>query len=429
MLNNFRHFPCVALAVVLSGMLYFSIPAMAQSEPSPATTATAAPAEGPLTVTDILVDKTDKNAVVARDQAIIEAQRTAFRSLCEKWMSPEALKTYNYPDDKTIAALVQDFEIKNEQISANRYMATFTVRFSPDINNYIKIPADGASTIASSTPAASALPTAPAATMAPREVLVLPYFENTSGKKILWEDPNPWREAWQAAGNSTAADGLTITVPLGDLADIAAGSSDAVWAEDYSVVERLRISYTVVEVALAVARKSDEKIQVDLYIYKDGRLERKKSVAPYTPALGDKDAFKPLIPQMIGAIRSAAPFTEGGEALSEPAREVTPLSVPPTAPPEKIVLDATMTFDNFAQWLEVQRRLFSVSPAPSVEISSLTKSSAKFSISYDGGLDALRNALAEKGIALEQPVVEVDESVLGSSKLTQKSVYELKLTN
>lgn len=378
---------------------------------------------------DIIVDRTDKNAVVARDQAIIEAQRTAFQKLIEKWMPPETLKGYKLPDNKTISALVQDFEIKNEQISVNRYVASFTVRFSSDINNYVKIPADAGPIVASTAPAASAeissIPVAATPT-GPREVLVLPYFENAAGKKILWEDPNPWREAWQAAGNSTLEGGLTVTVPLGDLADISSGNTDAVWSGDYSAIEMLRTSYSAGEVALAVAVKSGSERQVDFYIYKDGKLDQKKPIIPPSLAWDEVDSLKPVVTKVIKAIQSPESFAEG---TTEPKAPELSASMQSPPLPEKINIEATMTFGNFSQWLEVQKRLMAITPSPTVAISSLTKNAARFTIAYDGGLETFKTALTEKGIVLDQPVVEVNDAVPGSGKPTQTSVYELRLLN
>ena len=88
-----------------------------------------------------------------------------------------------------------------------------------------------------------------------------------------------------------------------------------------------------------------------------------------------------------------------------------------------------MGFSNFSQWMEVQKRMATISPPLSIEISSLTKDSVRFTVAYDGGLAALRAALAAKGVGINQPVVEVDEAVLGSDKPTQKTVYELSLLN
>jgi len=394
----------------------------------------------PVTVTGITVDKTDKNSVVARDAAITEAQRIAFQKICEKWMAPETRKTFQIPSDKIIATLVRDLEIKDEQIATNRYMATFTVRFNPGISNYVNIPVGSTTTIA-----ADEMPSTPEALpkLETRDVLVLPYYEDISGKKLLWEDPNPWRETWQAMGNSAPGPGLSILVPTGDLTDISFGSTDAVWAGDYSEVEKLRKNYNATEVALTVANKSGAFMRVSLYIFKNGKLERKKSVIPYAYAevQDDPDFFKKMVNDVIGAIKSPQPYVDGGEISpveplpagqedfqKEMARP-TSLIMKPTqaALPEKIVLDTSMSFDSFTQWLEVQRRLTSISPTPVIAISSLTKNSARFTVSYDGGVEKFKNALAEKGLALNQPIVEVDEALTG--KPSQRPVYEIQLTN
>jgi hypothetical protein len=80
--------------------------------------------------------------------------------------------------------------------------------------------------------------------------------------------------------------------------------------------------------------------------------------------------------------------------------------------------------------MEAQRRLSEILPPVDIEISRLTKDQAQFRMDYTGGdLAAFRTVLAGKGLELERPVVEVDESVLGSAKPTQKTVYELRLQN
>ena len=138
-----------------------------EQAPPPPVAAPAVYTGGSMTVTDVIIDKTGKNAVVARDGAIIDAQHTAFQVLAEKAMSPEAFKAYKLPDNKTIAALVDSFEIKTEQISANRYVANFTVRFLPDINNYIRIPESlGKVVVAGPAASPSAVPSSTSATTA-----------------------------------------------------------------------------------------------------------------------------------------------------------------------------------------------------------------------------------------------------------------------
>ncbi|MFH1157783.1 MAG: DUF2066 domain-containing protein [Pseudomonadota bacterium] len=401
------------LLLALSGMPAFSAAASAQAyfpSPVPAQAPPTVPAvtDGPLTVTDIVIDKTDRNAVLAREQAIAEAQRTAFRKLAERVMTPEEIENYAFPDDKVIALLVQNFEIRNEQISASRYVASFTVRFSPEIANYIRIPAGASAVVASDTPPA---PPVGAVAEESRTVLILPYFEDISGKKILWEDPNPWREAWQEAVSSASSRNLVIAVPPGDIADISSGNTDAVWSGDYSVVEKIRVNYGATEVALAVANKSGIHMRSDLYIYKDGRIDRKNSVAPYTGGQNARESFRQTVAQMVRAIQASEPFP----APVSPSNAVE-------VPPEKITLEAVVNFGSFAQWLDVQRRLSSLSPAPAVEISDLSRTSARLVLGFDGSLESLMTALEGKGLSLNEPVVAVFEGAPAPPIL-----YELRL--
>ncbi|MCE9508145.1 MAG: DUF2066 domain-containing protein [Alphaproteobacteria bacterium] len=404
-MSNYRYsFLCF---VALLPLWLFSVTAQAQIQ-SPA------PADEPLTVTNVMIDKTDKNAVTARDQAIVEAQRLAFQRFAERSMTPEAFKDYKLPDDKTIATLVRDFEIRNEQISANRYMANFTVRFNAEAEDYINSSAVGED---SSPAASSGLEETPpsvdiAAPLESKTVLVLPYLRDIFGDKdILWEDPNPWRETWQAKGNSAPQAGLTFIVPSGDIADIAQGSSDAVWHDDYSVIEKLRASYKADAAVLAVAYKAGAYVQADIYIYKAGRLERQKPLKPYAGADAYKTVFQQAAARIASDMRQARTLPEAAEggldamppSLQELSAGVEKTAEKPPAP-VRIRLDATMDFDGFPQWIEAQNRLSAAAPSAVVEISSLRKNAARFTIAVEwaGGLNGFKKALAEKGLELEK---------------------------
>ena len=398
MSNNRTLLFCLTL---LFGLWTFAASAQDQSPPA------ALPSESQLTIKDVIVDKTDKNAVTARDQAIGEAQQMAFIRLVQRLMTPEAFKAYQIPDGKVISTLVQDFEIKNEKISAGRYMANFTVRFSPDVVDYIK--SASASAAASSPNAAT--PSAKDAAAKPaeaRSVLVLPYYKDPSGKTLLWEDPNPWREAWQAFGNSSPAPGLTITVPLGDIADISFGNTEAVWANDYSVVDKLRDNYKANEVLLAVATITNTDMQVDISTYKNGIIDNKNSLIAHISEQDAKAVYRQIITHIINGLQPQQAQEETTTAKSYSPTEPAPKSASHSLLPEKISIEATFNFSNFAQWMEVQKKLSSMSPAPQVEISNLSKNSAQFTMTITSadGIDGFRKSLAEKGIELGQPLSE-----------------------
>ncbi|MBI1214201.1 MAG: DUF2066 domain-containing protein [Alphaproteobacteria bacterium] len=129
----------IAVICLISGAFSCVMPrlaAAAGSAPSKAVQGNILP-DNPLAVGGIVIDKTAANSVVAREQAIASAKREAFRKLAEAAMSPAGFAALHMPSDNDLSLLVQDFEIENEQMSTTRYIGTFTVRFSPEVKNYI----------------------------------------------------------------------------------------------------------------------------------------------------------------------------------------------------------------------------------------------------------------------------------------------------
>lgn len=400
--------------------------------------APAPAAEAPLTVTGLIVDKTDKNAVVARDAAIAEARRLAFQIIAQRSLTAEEFKSFTMPDDKAIALVVQDFEIKNEQLGSNRYVASFTVRFTPEINAYINVPAglgpviDMNGAVANAAPgadpqaAAGATPAAVPAVMpvqqpagpyvvpdGARNILLLPYLKDTSGKKMLWEDPNPWREAWQERGNTTRPPEMTFTMPQGDLDDVAAGNTDAPWLGQYDVLEKLRAAYGATEVALAVANQSVTPAAVDLFLYHDGRMVRLKSLPGFT-----MDGIDAMIPRVVDAL--AAPQVDDAAPVRE-APAPAAADVADGAANAALKLSLIMHFDTFGQWADAQRRLASVSPPLTVDIGGLTRNAARFNVTYTGGgIETFKATLISKGLGLGEPGTSGDAAV-------GPNVYELTL--
>lgn len=106
---------------VFFALILLAAPAMAQ------------PVADPYTVEGVAVDVVAANAVKAREKALVEAQVKAFEKLADTTLSAEDRAAYTIPDADTIMALVKDFEVTNEQLSAKRYKGTFTVRFRPQL--------------------------------------------------------------------------------------------------------------------------------------------------------------------------------------------------------------------------------------------------------------------------------------------------------
>lgn len=439
-----------------------------------------------LIVSDVMIDRTADNAVQAREQAMTEARRVAFQRLAEKNLTPAAYATFRMPDDRTIATLVQDFEIKGEQLSSTRYVASFTVRFREAVRNYINIPqavrevtapattpswrqmpgdqsavpgegtvvidgaADGAAQTVPFGQAAQGQQPAPQAqygqaqaAATPRvnvPVLLLPYYENMAGKTVLWDDVNPWRDTWQRMpmrGAGVSAQLLNkIVVPLGDIADVSAGSVDAVWSGNYATVEKLRRNYGVEKVVLAVANKSGPQMSIDIYFYEGGKLKRRSSLTPYVGEKSDAEAWQQAMYDVLGYLQRPAPAE--GSAVESISRSVVNPAAQTGAQPNRPSLvtapydpsasaaaaspyaqvssssypapysagaagqevEAILSFSDFSTWMNVQRRFSAMSPPVRIDIRSLSRNNARFVMRYDGSVPGLQSALAAQGIVM-----------------------------
>jgi hypothetical protein len=411
-----------------------SVPSAAAKEDQQQPVAPAANAatqqDAPLTVSGVTVDKTDKNAVIARTAAITEAKRTALQTLAARRLGADGAKAFKLPDDATISGLVQDFEITNEQLSATRYVAIFTVRFTPQVESFLSPagmpPADKPPTPAP-TPAivGAAAPVTPPPS-GPRSILVLPYLETETARLLLWEDANAWLKAWK--DSSPSAPGWTIAVPLGDISDVAAGSSDAAWSGDYKTLDKLMANYGASEVVLAVATHVNGAITLDLYDYRAGHLDHLGAPPRVERNKDDARTYHDAAAAVIEALKNPPP--------APPMPEIQPDSTPPASGQTfgtgttgvPVALDAEMNFDSAARWLEMQKRLTTLKPPATVEIKSLTSSSAAFTLKFNGSFETLRVALAAHGVDLGEPVVEINDSIPGGAA-SEKPMYELKLVN
>jgi len=99
----------------------------------------------PYEVKGVPVDVTAADAAAARDQAIVEGQRTAYRMLMEQLLGAETAAATELPGDVELSNMVQDFEVESEKLSSVRYIGILTFRFEGDaVNARIGRPTDAA---------------------------------------------------------------------------------------------------------------------------------------------------------------------------------------------------------------------------------------------------------------------------------------------
>ena len=116
--------------------------------------AASARAETFLTVSDVPVDVTAKDAAAARDQAIAVAQSKAWDKLMKQMVTDPAQQARLHPSQQDIESFVQDFGVESERVSTVRYIGLYDVRFRESrVRKYL---ADsGVTAVAAITPAAA----------------------------------------------------------------------------------------------------------------------------------------------------------------------------------------------------------------------------------------------------------------------------------
>jgi hypothetical protein len=321
----------------------------------------------------VKVDATADSAAAARELARIDGQRRALGLVVDRLSGASDNAKLAKLDDKAITDMVESFEVANERMSAVRYLADYTFHFrSSKLRRLVRV-ADAPPAEGGGKPAVSESSAKP--------VVVLPVYKD-SARTALWDDPNPWREAWvQRSGDAGAA---RVTVPLGDASDLAAidagraesGKSDALAA----IAQRNGGDETIVVLATA-RRQGDRLVGLDMGIkwYRTGRLaDTQGNSVDALPGESEGDLFKRAADAVAAGIASGARKSPGQQAI----------------------LAATVPISSLSDWVMVRDRLTSAAAVRRVDLLSLSRQEAKIQIRYVGSAEQLKSSLAEVDLGL-----------------------------
>jgi hypothetical protein len=315
------------------------------------------------------VDVTAASAAAAREQAIVEAQRKAFERLIAKLSTQGRAQSVPTPQGGALDELVRDFEIDSEKASAVRYIATFTVRFKPAaIRSLLK------SEHVTFTETAS------------KPLLVLPLYR-ADGALSLWDDPNPWRDAWGRQGPTNGF--VPLTVPYGDIADVQDISADQALARDPDRIQAIAKRYGAAGVLLALATlRTDSKSGKPTLDVTATRLGPVLPEQTLVFSFGDEPTMDALLDKAVDAVRKGVEDAwKRDNQLRFDALQTLTIKVP---------------IGSLSDWVEVRRRLAAVPSVSKTEIVSLSRDGAVLALTFPGDGDQLAAALAQHDLALSQ---------------------------
>jgi len=327
------------------------------------------------TVGGVDVDRTADTAAVAREQAIAAGHDIAFRRLMARLVPENRRNALPALSLAEIIPLVLSFEIDSEKTSSVRYLGTLKFRFRRgDVREFLQNSGIGFAETRS------------------KPVLLLPVYD-FAGAKLLWDDPNPWFEAWQAVPPS---DGLVpVRLPAGDLADLrdisaeqaSAGNADqlALIAERYGASAVL-----VAEASVTTDPVSGARTLTVATRYFGGTSDGRTSVRSFSYAGEETD--EAVI----------------GRAAMQVARQIE----------EDWKRENLIQFDNqssliadvaladLRQWVELRRKLQGIAFLQNWQLFAISRRSASVRLTYYGDAEQLRIALAQRDLVLEQGAVD-----------------------
>jgi hypothetical protein len=321
--------------------------------------------DDPFTVRNVEVDVTAADAMAAREKAIDEAQRKAFERLVGRLATEGGAKAMAPPEGRALDELVRNFEVDSEKVSAVRYIATFTVRFKPDAIRSLLRSQSVTFTETQSRP-----------------LLVLPLYR-ADGALVLWDDPNPWREAWWKLG---ATDGVVpLTMPNGDIADVQDINAEQALAREPERIRAIAKRYGASGVLLAFATLRADGKAVDVTVTRTGTALPEQTLVF---SFFDEPDVEGLLAKAAHEVRKAV---EDAWKRDNVLRFDNPQTVTIKAP-----------FSSLAEWADLRRRLASVPSISKTEIVSFTREAATLAVTFPGDEEQLAAALSTRDLALVQ---------------------------
>lgn len=354
----------VAFAFALAALLIAAAPASAQSEVDM------------FVVTGVPVSESGKSAVEAREKAIEAGQIKALRTVMERLTSPSELQRLPQVAPSEVPPMVQAIEINDERTAGSRYRANMTVRFFPEAVRRV---------LRSSAVAFADKPAPPA--------LVLPLY-SADGADNLWEEPNPWREAWTSHGRGSPL--VPLIVPYGDLDDVQAISARDVLEGAPAPLETIARRYDVEDVVIAHAtRQPGGGLEVEISRYWPGGVLT--PVDRFSSDAGDQGmqaAVDRATGRMADAVRSGAPARPGTAVAG------TSYGADSAALQGGASLNTRISYAGLPQWVQIRNALARIANVAELQIESVSASDAQVVLNYLGTTDQLRTALGQSNLAL-----------------------------
>ncbi len=322
-------------------------------------------------VKDIVVDVTDESATLARKKALEQGSSAAFQKLLERLTLLRDRPRLPRLEQAEISSFVRDFGVSDEKTASKRYLARLSYRFKPQAIRDLLTDFNLEFAETQSKP-----------------VLVLPVYQ-AAGTIALWDDPNPWRDAW---ANVTEAEGL---VPLkraqGDLADVASIGAEQALQGDRERLQDIADRYQTGAVIVANGQLGFDgtinRQRLDVYVTRYGN-----DPEPLTEELSYQQGEQESLAQLL----TRAAF-EVSDFIENQWKELNLLKLD-----RPNIAAVAVPITGLSDWLSVKERFKSVALVRRAELVLLSLDEARVNLHYVGEPEQLRVSLGQADLTMVQ---------------------------
>lgn len=322
-------------------------------------------------VRDVVVDVTSETAAKAREQALAEGEAEAFRRLLKRLTLRAEKERLPDLEAEEITTYVKDFSVASEKVSAVRYLAHLNYRFkSGEIRSLLNdFDLRFAETVS-------------------KPVLVLPVYQD-AGALMLWDEPNPWREAWGALPDTQSL--VPTLLPVGDLADIAAIGPEQAMEGDLQRLNAIAKVYGASDtlVVFGVMRVDAARARriLEVYFTRYGtQLQEQTEVMNFTQ--NDGETVSRLLARAARELMAIVEENWKRDNVLEFGRSG--------------LIAAVVPITGLRDWLEVRSRLEGVAVIQRAELVLLSHTEARVNLHFIGKTEQLMLALEQVDLGLSE---------------------------
>ena len=321
-------------------------------------------------VRDVAVDASAANATDARDSALAQGHSTAFARLIARIVPEDAAGRVPELDPGSIEPLVQSFEVDDEKTSRVRYLARLTFRFDrAALRRFLR--ARGV----------------PFAETRSKPRLVLPVLR-LAGTILLWDRPNPWREAW--ASLPRAGELVPLLSPAGDLQDLRDISARQAVSGDPDRLGAIAGRYGAASVSVMVASPgragaSPPEMRVSVITY--GADDTRETIAESyrtDPSATLDERFRSVAARIARRIQEG--WKSGNLLFFDREGQI----------------DALVPVTGLDEWVAISRALSDTPSSDGTRVLSLSRDAVRVRLRYFGDAEGFQAALRLNGLHLNR---------------------------